>query len=80
MFQSPGSASSNPFGLGYFGDSHSLSVKRADSRTGGAFSNRSSVNKAFLRTGAGKANVQVLWPETKKTQRFAVLSCSGTQD
>ena len=70
MFQSPGSASSNPFGLGYFGDSHSLSVKRADSRTGGAFSSRSSVNQAFLRTGAGKANAQVLWPETPMSRPF----------
>ena len=60
MFQSPGSAPSNPFGLGYFRDPHTLSVKRADSRTGGAFSSRSSVNQAFLRTGARNANGQAL--------------------
>ena len=39
---------------------HTLSVKRADLRTGGAFSSRSSVNQVFLRTGAGNANVQGL--------------------
>ena len=45
---------------GCFADSHSLSVKQADSRTGGAFSGRSSVNQVFLRTGARSSNAQAL--------------------
>ena len=58
-------------------DSHSLSVKRADSRTGGAFSSRSSVNQVFLRTGARNANVQPLRgrAEAHKRKKHSDLLC-----
>ena len=63
---------------GCFADSHSLSVKQADSRTGGAFSGRSSVNQVFLRTGARNANAGPFgaWPVGYINEKNTAFCCA----